>query len=124
MVADVPIGCFLSGGLDSSVVAALIARHSSQPVRTFSIGFPGVGFYDETEHAESVAALIGARHTTVAFEEDAFLEHIDDYLARVDEPVADAAMLPTYVLAERAAREVKVVLTGEGADEVFGGYDY
>ncbi len=124
MVADVPIGCFLSGGLDSSVVAALIAKHSSQPVRTFSIGFPSSGWYDETEHAEAVARAIGARHTTVVFEEDAFLEHIEDYLARVDEPIADAAMLPTYVLSERAAREVKVVLTGEGADEVFGGYDY
>lgn len=124
MIADVPIGCFLSGGLDSSIVAALIARHSSQPVRTFSIGFPNAGWYDETNEAERVAKHVGAEHTTIAFEEDAFLGSIDAYLGRVDEPVADAAMLPTDVLSERAAREVKVVLTGEGADEVFGGYAY
>ncbi|MBK6425163.1 MAG: asparagine synthase (glutamine-hydrolyzing) [Blastocatellia bacterium] len=124
MIADVPIGCFLSGGLDSSLVAALIAKHSSHAVRTFSIGFPNAGWYDETNEAERVAKHIGAEHTTIAFEEDAFLSKIDAYLGSVDEPVADAAMLPTDVLSEHAAREVKVVLTGEGADEVFGGYEY
>ncbi|HVQ37956.1 MAG TPA: asparagine synthase (glutamine-hydrolyzing) [Pyrinomonadaceae bacterium] len=124
MISDVPIGCFLSGGLDSSAVAALIAKHSSQPVRTFSIGFPSSDIYDETEHAEAVARAIGARHTTVAFDEDAFVSHVEEYLGCVDEPVADAAMLPTYLLAKQAAQEVKVVLTGEGADEVFAGYDY
>ena len=124
MVADVPIGCFLSGGLDSSIVASLMARHASAPIRTFSVGFPNAGWHDETRYAEAVARAIGARHTTVPFDDAAFLHHIDDYLARVDEPVADAAMLPTYALSRVAAQEVKVVLTGEGADEVFAGYDY
>ncbi len=124
MVADVPIGCFLSGGLDSSAIAAIIARHSSQPVRTFSIGFPGSGGFDETEHAENVASAIGAQHTAVSFTEQTLRENAEEYLSSIDEPVADAAMLPTYLLAKRAAQEVKVVLTGEGADEVFAGYDY
>jgi asparagine synthase (glutamine-hydrolysing) len=124
MVADVPIGCFLSGGLDSSIVAALMARHADAPIRTYSIGFPNAGWHDETRYAEAVAQAIGARHTTVPFDDAAFLHHIDDYLARVDEPVADAAMLPTYALSRVAAQDVKVVLTGEGADEVFAGYDY
>ena len=124
MVADVPIGCFLSGGLDSSIVASLMARHASGTIRTYSIGFPNAGWHDETQHAEAVARAIGARHTTVPFDDAAFLHHIDDYLARVDEPVADAAMLPTYALSRMAAQDVKVVLTGEGADEVFAGYDY
>jgi len=124
LLGDVPIGCFLSGGLDSSAVAALMAAHASGSVRTYSIGFPSSYPYDEAPHALAAARAIGTMHTMVSFDERRFGDCVAGYLARVDEPIGDAAMLPTDLLAAAAVRDVKVVLTGEGADEVFGGYGY
>ena len=124
MLADVSVGCFLSGGLDSTIVASLMAKQCDQGLRTFSIGFPDSPDYDESAHAELVARAIGSDHTVVPFTEDIFSENVAGYIADIDEPLGDAAMYPTYLLAKRAAEDVKVVLTGEGADEVFGGYSY
>ncbi len=124
MMSDVPIGCFLSGGLDSTIVACMMAKRSSQPLRTFSIAFPGNPEHDESPYFERMAREIGARHQTIEFSERAILEALDEFSWAMDEPVADPAMLPTYLLSREAAKQVKVVLTGEGADEVFAGYPY
>lgn len=124
MMSDVPIGCFLSGGLDSTIVACMMAKLSNHSVRTYSIGFPGMSDCDETGYFERMAAHIGAQHLTIDFSEQAIVDALPEFSWAMDEPVADPAMLPTYLLSRAAAREVKVVLTGEGADEVFAGYPY
>ncbi|MCK6485026.1 MAG: asparagine synthase (glutamine-hydrolyzing) [Phycisphaerae bacterium] len=124
MMSDVPIGCFLSGGLDSTIVACMMAKLSNHAVRTYSIGFPGMTDCDETGYFERMAAHIGAKHLTIDFSEQAIIDALPEFSWAMDEPVADPAMLPTYLLSRAAAREVKVVLTGEGADEVFAGYPY
>jgi asparagine synthase (glutamine-hydrolysing) len=118
--ADVPVGAFLSGGVDSSVVTALLARVSPDPVHTFSIGFPDARL-DETPAAQRVADALGTQHHVLRMDEldPIVVEHA---IASAGEPLADAAAIPTYLLAEEASRWVKVVLTGEGADELFGGY--
>lgn len=124
MMGDQPAGCFLSGGLDSSFVAAAMARVSRRPLRTYSASFPDTPACDESAHFESLARELGALHTTVPFSHRDVLEHFEHVTWAADEPLADPAMLPTYLLARAAARDVKVVLTGEGADEVFAGYPY
>jgi asparagine synthase (glutamine-hydrolysing) len=124
MMSDVPIGCFLSGGLDSTIVACTMARAAGRPPRTYSISFPDCPEVDESEHFERVAQQIGATHTTVALSEHEALESLSEVAWAADEPVADPAMLPTFLLSRAAARDVKVVLSGEGADEVFAGYPY
>jgi asparagine synthase (glutamine-hydrolysing) len=122
LVADVPVGAFLSGGLDSSLVASLAARHAPG-IRTFSIGFDSPR-HDESGYAWEVADYIGATHHHVAFQLAEFKALIPQVIAAMDEPVGDQAMLPLYALAREAAKEVKVVLSGEGADELFAGYAY
>lgn len=121
MVADVEVGAFLSGGVDSSATVAAMTRVSSRPVRTFTIGFADPR-YDESPHAEAVAAALGTRHTTRTLD----LAHAQDLLPSVaacyDEPFADPAMLPTWYVAKMAAEEVKVALSGDGGDELFFGY--
>ena len=121
MVADVEVGAFLSGGIDSSAVVAAMTRVSDRPVRTFTIGFPDPR-YDESPHAEAVAAALGTRHTTRTLH----LDQAQDLLPRVaacyDEPFADPSMLPTWYVSKLAAEEVKVALSGDGGDELFFGY--
>jgi asparagine synthase (glutamine-hydrolysing) len=121
--SDVPYGMFLSGGIDSSAVLAMMARLNDRPVTAFTLGFPGGGVADEREHARAVAASVGARHIEVEFREADFWRLLPDIAASLDDPTADYAVLPTYKLA-RAAREagLKVILCGEGGDELFGGY--
>ncbi|TAD89565.1 MAG: asparagine synthase (glutamine-hydrolyzing) [Alphaproteobacteria bacterium] len=121
MVADVPIGAFLSGGIDSAAVVSLMARHSSQPVRTFSVGFDEAG-YSELNHAETVAGLIGARHQSLVLKPEAVLEELDNAIWDRDAPVSEPSDIPLTLLARAAASEVKVVLTGEGSDEILAGY--
>jgi asparagine synthase (glutamine-hydrolysing) len=121
MIADVPIGAFLSGGLDSSLVTALMQRASSRPVRTFTLGFD-VPAFNEAEHAAAVARHIGTEHTehvvTVA---DA--QGVAPQLGRLyDEPFADSSQIPAVLVSRMAGPSVKVCLTGDGADELFGGY--
>lgn len=122
LMSDVPLGVFLSGGIDSSVVAALMANHSEQPIRTFTVGFStNAGELDEREDALEVARSLGADHTEIVV--DAAPVEIAGSVARAyDEPVGDEAAFPTWLMAKAAREHVKVVLSGEGGDETFGGY--
>jgi len=119
-VADVPIGVFLSGGIDSSAVAAFMAQVSNQPVRTFSARFGDS--IDETPYAELVAQRYGTEHYLLNIEED-IVDVLQDVLTYFDEPFGDSSALPTYMISRKAREHVKVVLTGDGGDELFGGYD-
>lgn len=121
MVADVPLGALLSGGIDSSLVVGLMSRRSSEPIHTFAIGFPEEPSYDERSHARLVAEHFGTRHTEHAVRMDA-VGLIDRLLWHHDQPFADSSAIPTFVVAELARRDVKVVLNGDGGDEIFGGY--
>jgi asparagine synthase (glutamine-hydrolysing) len=121
LVSDVPFGAFLSGGLDSSVVVALMARHLSQPVRTFSIGFREARF-NELSDARRVADHIKTEHHELVVEPDA-VELLHNLVWYLDEPFADASAVPTYLVAKLAKGHVKMVLTGDGGDEAFGGYE-
>jgi asparagine synthase (glutamine-hydrolysing) len=121
LVADVPLGALLSGGIDSSIVVALMARASSRPVRTFTVGF-GEPRYDERPYARSVAERFGTEHTEAVLEPDvaATLPRLAE---AYDEPHGDEAALPLYLICEAARREVTVALTGDGGDESFAGYE-
>ncbi len=121
-VADVPLGTFLSGGLDSSIIAIELARASELPVRTFSVGFEEEPAFDERRHARAVAERIGAEHHELLVSATDIASHLPRLVEHLKEPVVDPAMIPTFLLSEFARREVTVVLTGEGADELFGGY--
>jgi len=120
MVADVPLGAFLSGGVDSSGVVALMAEASASPVRTCSIGFDEAA-YDETSYAREVAAKFGADHQERIVATDDFAA-IDQLAAMFDEPFADASALPTWRVCQLARERVTVALSGDGADEAFAGY--
>jgi asparagine synthase (glutamine-hydrolysing) len=119
--SDVPVGVFLSGGMDSSVVTALMAESSPQPVRTYSIGFEERAF-DELRYARKVAQLFGTQHQEDVVRLDAIglLPELADHY---DEPFADSSAIATFRVAQIAARDLKVVLTGDGGDEAFGGYE-
>ncbi len=120
--SDVPYGLFLSGGIDSSVLVALMARLTGQSVRALTAGFPGSGGADETALARRVAHAVGAEHEVVAVTEADFWAFAPAVAAALDDPTTDAAALPTWMLARAAKGQMTVVLSGEGADEVFGGY--
>ena len=124
MVSDVPIGAFLSGGIDSSAVVGFMARHSGEPVRTYSIGFDNGSadqFYNELPFARRVAELFGTEHREILVRPDV-VELLPRLLWQMDEPIADSAFITTYLVAEFARRDVKVILSGVGGDELFGGY--
>jgi asparagine synthase (glutamine-hydrolysing) len=121
-VADVPIGAFLSGGIDSALVAASLAVQGHE-VRTFTVGFPGASdYYEERPAARAVAEYLGTTHTEIAVTPAEALGAIPDLLENQDEPFADSSALPTYLLSQATRRHVTVALSGDGADEVFGGY--
>jgi asparagine synthase (glutamine-hydrolysing) len=120
--ADVPYGLFLSGGIDSSTLAGLMARLSGQPLVAFTAAFPGSAAADERNHAQRVARAVGAQHHLVEVTERDFWQEAPKVAAALDDPTTDAATLPTYLLAKAAKDHVKVVLTGEGGDEIFCGY--
>jgi asparagine synthase (glutamine-hydrolysing) len=120
LVSDVPVGVLLSGGVDSSLLAALAAEESSEPVRTFSIGFEERSF-DELADARRVAKRYGTQHRELVLRPDAALL-LPALAEAFDEPFADSSALPTYLVSQLAASDVKVALSGEGGDELFGGY--
>ena len=120
--SDVPYGLFLSGGVDSSAILALMTRLNEHPIRAFTIGFSNTSVNDERDHARKVAKSVGAEHLEVEFSENDFWKFLPQVAAAVDDPTADYAILPTWKLAREAAQELKVVLCGEGGDELFAGY--
>lgn len=121
LVSDVPFGAFLSGGTDSSVVAALMARNLQAPVKTFTIGFKEQAF-NEMPDARAVAQHIGAEHHELVVEADA-VSMMDKLVWFFDEPFGDSSSIPTYLVSQLAAQHVKMVLSGDGGDEVFAGYE-
>ena len=120
--ADVPYGLFLSGGVDSTAILTMMARLAERPVRAFTVGFSGTGVADEREPARRAARAVGAEHIEVEFSEADFWRLLPAVAAAMDDPAADYATLPTYKLAAVAGEELKVVLSGEGGDELFAGY--
>jgi asparagine synthase (glutamine-hydrolysing) len=123
MMSDVPVGVFLSGGLDSSTLVALIAEQSERPVNTFSVGFKGYEAYNELAYARRIAQRFGANHHEVIVDHRQALDYVPELVHSQDEPIADWVCIPLYFVS-RLAREngVKVVQVGEGADELFCGY--
>jgi asparagine synthase (glutamine-hydrolysing) len=121
MTSDVPLGAFLSGGVDSTIIAGLMQKASSRPVRSFAIGFSDAG-YDETHYAELAARHLGTEHQTFIVEPNAW-ETLSQLAWHFDEPFADSSALPTWYVARETRRAVTVALTGDAGDELFGGYD-
>ena len=118
----VPYGMCLSGGIDSTSLLIAMSRLSNDPVSAYTLGFDTSSVANETEHAAKMAKLVGAKHQAVLMGENDFWSMLQKVVAVLDDPVIDYATLPTYKLAELAGRELKVVLSGEGGDELFGGY--
>ncbi len=122
MVADVPVGAFLSGGVDSSAIVGFMRRHATGPVKTFSLGFAIGGAYDELDDARRVARYFETEHHELKVEHVDLVDTLQTLIYHYDEPFADAASFPLYLLSRFARQHVKVVLAGDGGDELFGGY--
>lgn len=124
MVSDVPIGAFLSGGVDSSAIVGLMAKYAEQPIRTYAIGFIGgeaEALYNELPYARRVATLLGTQHSEIVVHPDV-VSLLPKLIWHMDEPVADTAFITTFLVSQFASEDVKVILSGVGGDELFGGY--
>lgn len=122
LIADVPVGIFLSGGLDSAIIADLAATAHDGPLRSFSVGFEDGGELDERAAARETAKRVGCIHREWVLSADQIVSRLEERIRHQAEPIADPALIPTHFLAQQAREEVTVVLTGEGADEIFAGY--
>jgi len=122
LIADVPLGAFLSGGIDSSIIVALMARNSSVPVKTFSIGYTDLPSFDETRYAREAAEFNHTEHYEFRLGYKDILEAFPKVLENVDEPFADSSAVPTYIVSRETRRHVTVALSGDGGDELFAGY--
>ncbi len=122
LVSDVPLGTFLSGGLDSSVVTALASRHKPD-LHTFSIGFRDEKFFDETEYATAMAKHLNTKHTVFSLTNRDMFEHVHSILDYIDEPFADSSAIAVYILSKETRKHATVALSGDGADELLGGYN-
>jgi asparagine synthase (glutamine-hydrolysing) len=126
MVSDVPIGLLLSGGIDSGIVASLMAQYSSKPVKTFTIGFPDSkesgSIYDESKNAQATANFIGSNHRHLSLNAQEVIDSIPTVLDHCDEPFATSALIPAYLVSRLAREDVTVALSGDGPDEIFAGY--
>ena len=121
LIADVPLGVFLSGGIDSTLIAALAARASDRPIKTFTVGYD-VGAVSETAQARRTAQELGTEHHELVLTQEQLARRVPALLAEMDQPLADQALVPLHSIAEYARRDVTVAVGGEGADELFGGY--
>jgi asparagine synthase (glutamine-hydrolysing) len=122
LISDVPLGAFLSGGIDSSVIVALASRHTNH-LNTFSIGFKDEPFFDETSYAELVANKFKTNHTVFSLSNDDLLHNLPSVLDYIDEPFADSSAIAVHILSMHTRRKATVALSGDGADEMFGGYN-
>ncbi|MEO5641764.1 MAG: asparagine synthase (glutamine-hydrolyzing) [Bacteroidia bacterium] len=122
LIADVPLGSFLSGGLDSSIITALAAKQKQQ-LQTFSIGFADEPLFDETTYAKQVSKHLGTKHHVFSLTNKDLLESLDSFFENLDEPFADSSALAMNILARETKKHVTVALSGDGADELFGGYN-
>ncbi len=123
LIADVPVGILLSGGIDSGLVTAMAARVSSRPVHTFTVSFPGAGSFDEGPYARRVAEHFGTRHSEL-IAEPATVALLPMLARQYDEPIADSSMVPTYLVSRLVRQKATVALGGDGGDELFGGYPH
>lgn len=122
LVADVPLGAFLSGGVDSSIITGLASRHKPD-LHTFSIGFRDERFFDETSYAREVAKHFNTRHTVFSLTNSDLFAHVHDILKYIDEPFADSSAINVYILSKETRKHATVALSGDGADELLGGYN-
>ena len=122
MISDVPLGCFLSGGIDSSVITAIASQHTDQ-LSTFSIGFRDNKFFDETSYAELVAKKFNTNHTTFRLSQDEITSELSSVVDHLDEPFADSSAILVNMLCKKTREKVTVALSGDGADEIFSGYN-
>ena len=122
MVADVDVGCFLSGGVDSSLIALFMQKNSKKKIKTFTVGF-NEKQYDESLYANQIARFLGTNHHQITVNSNDMLNHLDYLIDIFDEPFCDSSFIPTYLISKLAASHVKVVLSGDGGDEIFLGYN-
>ena len=121
LVSDVPVGVFLSGGIDSSLVASILQKHSSTPLNTFTVGFSD-NSYDESVYARKIAAYLGTEHFELMCKPSDAMDIVLQLPVLYDEPFGDSSAIPTYLVSQFASKHVKVALSADGADEFFGGY--
>jgi asparagine synthase (glutamine-hydrolysing) len=123
MISDVPLGAYLSGGLDSSIIVGIMSQHSEQPVKTFTIGYENAPDHSELKYAAIVARHFKTDHREIFLKPINFFDLITKMILQLEEPIGDQACIPLFLISEEAKKEVTVMLSGEGADELFGGYN-